>query len=69
MPLPLPYTVRRGADGVLLIETHSGRLGKVQFDYQYKPSLNIQPPAIPLLNGDEYIMLAAGRVAQQQGRI
>ncbi|MBN2697913.1 MAG: SusC/RagA family TonB-linked outer membrane protein [Bacteroidales bacterium] len=46
-----------GADGVLLIETHAGRLGKVQFDYQYKPSLNIQPPAIPMLNGDEYIML------------
>jgi len=47
----------QGADGVLLIETHAGRLGKVQFDYQYKPSLNIQPPAIPMLNGDEYIML------------
>jgi TonB-linked SusC/RagA family outer membrane protein len=47
----------RGADGVLLIETHKGRLGKVQFDYQYKGSLNFQPPAIPMLNGDEYIML------------
>jgi TonB-linked SusC/RagA family outer membrane protein len=47
----------RGADGVLLIETHKGRLGKVQFDYQYKGSLNIQPPAVPMLNGDEYIML------------
>ncbi|MCK5134978.1 MAG: SusC/RagA family TonB-linked outer membrane protein [Bacteroidales bacterium] len=47
----------QGADGVLLIETHTGRLGKVQFDYQYKPSLNIQPAAIPLLSGDEYIML------------
>jgi TonB-linked SusC/RagA family outer membrane protein len=47
----------RGADGVLLIETHKGRMGKVQFDYQYKNSLNFQPPAIPMLNGDEYIML------------
>ncbi len=47
----------QGADGVLLIETHSGRLGKVQFDYQYKPSLNVQPPAIPMLDGDEYVML------------
>ena len=47
----------QGADGVLLIETHTGRLGKVQFDYQYKPSYNIQPPAIPMLNGDEYVML------------
>lgn len=47
----------RGADGVLLIETHKGKLGKVQFDYTYKNSLNFQPPAIPMLNGDEYIML------------
>lgn len=47
----------RGADGVLLIETHTGKLGKVQFDYQYKNSMNFQPPPIPMLNGDEYIML------------
>ena len=47
----------RGADGVLLIETHKGRMGKVQFDYQYRNNLNIQPPPIPMLNGDEYIML------------
>lgn len=47
----------RGADGVLLIETHKGRMGKVQFDYQYKNNINIQPDAIPMLNGDEYIML------------
>ncbi len=47
----------QGADGVLLIETHKGRMGKVRFDYQYRNNLNIQPPAIPMLNGDEYIML------------
>ena len=47
----------RGADGVLIIETKKGRMGKVQFDVQYKNSTNIQPPAIPMLNGDEYIML------------
>jgi TonB-linked SusC/RagA family outer membrane protein len=47
----------QGADGVLLIETHKGKLGKVKFDYQYKNSINFQPPAIPLLNGNEYIML------------
>ena len=47
----------QGADGVLLIETNAGRMGKVQFDAQYKNSINIQPPAIPMLNGDEYIML------------
>ena len=47
----------QGADGVLLIETHKGKLGKVKFDYQYKNSINFQPPAIPMLNGDEYVML------------
>ena len=47
----------KGADGVLIIETFKGRLGKVQFDYSYKTSINYQPPPIPMLNGDEYIML------------
>lgn len=46
-----------GADGVLLIETYKGKLGKVQFDYSYKGSLQFQPKAIPMLSGDEYIML------------
>ncbi|MFC2115064.1 SusC/RagA family TonB-linked outer membrane protein [Bacteroidota bacterium] len=46
-----------GADGVLLIESHKGRMGTVQFDYQYRLNLNIQPPPIPMLNGNEYIML------------
>lgn len=47
----------KGADGVLLIETYRGRMGKVQFDYTYKNSMNFQPPAIPMLNGDEYVTL------------
>jgi TonB-linked SusC/RagA family outer membrane protein len=47
----------RGADGVLLIETHKGRMGKVQFDFQYKNNYSIQPASIPMLTGDEYIML------------
>jgi TonB-linked SusC/RagA family outer membrane protein len=47
----------QGADGVLLIETNQGRLGRVQFDYQYRNSINLQPPAIPMLNGNEYVML------------
>lgn len=46
-----------GADGVLLIETNRGRMGKVQFDYQYKNSINFQPRSIPMLNGDEYVTL------------
>ncbi len=47
----------KGADGVLLIETLRGRKGKTRFDYQTKLTLNYQPPPIPMLSGDEYIML------------
>lgn len=47
----------KGADGVLVIETHKGKKGNVKIDYTYKGSYNFQPPAIPMLNGDEYIML------------
>ena len=47
----------KGANGVLVIETHRGSRGKITFNYQYKLSANIQPPSIPMLNGDEYITL------------
>jgi len=47
----------RGANGVLLIETFRGQKGKTRFSYQGKYTLNLQPPAIPMLNGDEYITL------------
>ncbi len=47
----------KGADGVLLIETFRGKRGSTKLDYQGKYTLNIQPPPIPMLNGDEYIML------------
>jgi TonB-linked SusC/RagA family outer membrane protein len=47
----------QGADGVLLIETARGVMGDIKFDYQYKGSINFQPSAIPMLDGDEYIML------------
>ena len=47
----------RGANGVLEIETHKGSRGKTVFDASYKKSLSIEPPKIPMLNGDEYVML------------
>ena len=47
----------KGANGVLVIETNRGTKGKITFNYQYKLSANIQPPSIPMLNGDEYITL------------
>jgi TonB-linked SusC/RagA family outer membrane protein len=57
----------KGADGVLLIETHKGRKGNVKLEYTYKGSLNFQPPAIPMLNGDEYIMLQREELHNSQG--
>jgi TonB-linked SusC/RagA family outer membrane protein len=47
----------KGADGVLLITTYRGIKGRTQFDYQGKYTWNTQPPAVPLLNGNEYIMM------------
>jgi len=56
-----------GADGVLLIETYKGKLGKVQFDYSYKGSLQFQPRAIPMLSGDEYVMLQLEQWHNKEG--
>ncbi len=47
----------KGASGVLLIETKKGTEGKIRFNYEYKLSMNTEPPSIPMLNGDEYITL------------
>ena len=47
----------RGANGVLLIETKRGVMGKTTFDYLYKLSIQQQPKSVPLLNGDSYSML------------
>ncbi|MDX9882112.1 MAG: SusC/RagA family TonB-linked outer membrane protein [Prolixibacteraceae bacterium] len=57
----------KGANGVLLIETYRGRKGKTRFDYQAKFTLNIQPPAIPMLNGDEYIMMQLEQLQNANG--
>lgn len=47
----------KGANGVLEIETHKGKRGKTQFDATYKKSFSFEPPRVPMLNGDEYVML------------
>ncbi len=47
----------QGANGVLEIETRRGKKGKAQFDFTYKKSILVEVPTIPLLNGDEYVML------------
>jgi TonB-linked SusC/RagA family outer membrane protein len=57
----------QGADGVLLIETRKGSMGKVKFEYQYKHSINIQPDPIPMLNGDEYVTLQLEQLHNARG--
>ncbi len=57
----------KGADGVLLIKTHRGKRGKTRFEYQGKYTVNVQPPPIPMLNGDEYIMMQLEQLLNQQG--
>ncbi|MFC2091082.1 SusC/RagA family TonB-linked outer membrane protein, partial [Bacteroidota bacterium] len=57
----------KGADGVLMITTHRGRKGKTRFEYQGKYTTNIQPPPIPMLNGDEYIMMQLEQLHNQLG--
>jgi TonB-linked SusC/RagA family outer membrane protein len=47
----------KGANGVLEIETNKGSRGKTVFDATYKKSLRFEPARIPMLNGDEYVML------------
>ncbi|MCP4313042.1 MAG: SusC/RagA family TonB-linked outer membrane protein [Bacteroidetes bacterium] len=57
----------KGANGVLLIETQRGRVGKTVFEYQGKYTINQQPPSIPMLNGNEYIMLQLEQLHNQNG--
>ena len=57
----------KGANGVLLIQTYRGRQGKTVFEYQGKFTLNVQPPPIPMLNGDEYITMQLEELHNQSG--
>ncbi len=47
----------QGANGVLEITTNKGSRGKTRFDVDYKKSYSFESPSIPMLNGDEYVML------------
>lgn len=44
----------KGANGVIEITTLSGKRGKTKFEVNYKKSLQIEAPVIPMLSGDEY---------------
>ena len=47
----------RAANGVLVITTKRGAIGKPTITYTFKGSFAKQPNAIPLLNGDQYSTL------------
>ena len=57
----------KGADGVLLIKTNRGRTGKTSFEYIGRYSWKVQPPPIPMLTGDEYIMLQLEQLQNRFG--
>jgi TonB-linked SusC/RagA family outer membrane protein len=57
----------RAANGVLIINTKRGSIGKPTITYNVIASLSKQPPAIPLLNGDQYSTLIAEMVMNRDG--
>jgi TonB-linked SusC/RagA family outer membrane protein len=57
----------RAANGVLIINTKRGSIGKPSITYNVKGSLSKQPDAIPLLNGDQYSTLIPEMVMNRDG--
>lgn len=57
----------RGANGVLIITTKRGVIGKPTFNYTFKGSVSLVPDAIPLLNGDQYSTLIPEAVMNRTG--
>lgn len=47
----------KGANGVLVITTKKGTVGKTRFNFSSKYSAKFEPESIPMLNGDEYTAL------------
>ncbi|MBL7739939.1 MAG: SusC/RagA family TonB-linked outer membrane protein [Chitinophagaceae bacterium] len=47
----------RAANGVLVITTKRGSIGKPSINYTFKGSVSLVPEPIPLLNGDQYSTL------------
>lgn len=57
----------RGSNGVLIINTKRGTIGKPQISYTFKGSLSQQPSAIPMLTGDQYSMLIPEEFMNRNG--
>jgi len=59
----------RGANGVIEIDTHQGQKGKTKFTYSYKYNFSELAKQIPMLNGDEYIMLQQEMLFNRYGLV
>ncbi|EHQ27441.1 SusC/RagA family TonB-linked outer membrane protein [Mucilaginibacter paludis] len=57
----------RAANGVLIITTKRGVIGKPILSYNFKGTRSKQPNAIPLLTGDQYSMLIPEEIANKGG--
>ena len=47
----------KGANGVLLINTKRGAMGKTKFSFSSKFTVKKEPESIPLLNGSQYVAM------------
>ena len=56
-----------GANGVIEIETNRGKKGKTKFTYTYKHTLDELHAQIPMLTGDEYIMMQQEQLFNRYG--
>ena len=57
----------RAANGVVVINTKRGSIGKPLITYTFKGSLSQQPAAIPMLSGDQYSMLIPEEFMNRNG--
>ncbi|AHF15132.1 SusC/RagA family TonB-linked outer membrane protein [Niabella soli] len=57
----------RGANGVLVINTKRGTVGKPVLTYTFKGSVTRQPNAIPMLSGDQYSTLIPEEYMNRNG--
>jgi TonB-linked SusC/RagA family outer membrane protein len=47
----------KAANGVLIINTKRGQIGKPVVNYSFRGTAGVQPKSIPMLNGDQYATL------------
>ncbi|MBW4888531.1 SusC/RagA family TonB-linked outer membrane protein [Mucilaginibacter sp. HMF5004] len=57
----------RAANGVLVITTKRGAIGKPIFNYNFRGTIQNQPKPLPLLNGDQYSELIPEEIANRGG--